>query len=175
MEIFVYAVSLLIAGLLAHAGISKLLPQNQHYYTDVIQGYGVPKNQSFALPRLIGLTELVIAILVLTPQFTTMGLTGAAILFAIYLIAFIKQLAQGKADANCGCAGPGANMMISPMLLLRNTVLISMCLLGMSIDFSSFSATWFIVIPLAISLGFVYHSCEQLIVNQQKIQMLHNT
>lgn len=175
MEFFAYAIKLLIAGLFIHAGFSKLQPQNQSYYADVIDGYGViPVSFSHAMPKLIGASEFVISMAVLSVSFAHFGLLAAALLLAVYLASFAKQLVQGQTDINCGCAGPGMDVKISPMLLLRNVILIGLCLTSVSVGASSLSTTWLLAIPLAATMGLIYLSCEQLIINQQKIVRLQN-
>ena len=179
LSIFAYAIALLIAGLFLHAGSNKLLSQNQSYYTDVIQSYGVaPSGVVPWLPRVIGSFESLIALLVLLPMFSRVGLFAAAGLLAVYLLVFAKLLMQGRADINCGCAGPGAEVRISATLLLRNGLLIVLSLFAanaVAVTAAEFIGTWFLILPLAAVLGLVYLSCDQMMVNQQKIEMLRNT
>ena len=179
MAFFAYAIALLIAGLFMHAGSSKLLSQNQRYYTDVIQSYAIaPGSLTPLLPRLIGSFESLIALLILLPMFSRVGLFAAAGLLALYLLVFAKLLMQGRADINCGCAGPGAEVKISSTLLLRNGILIALCLFSantVAVTAAEFITGWFLILPLAAVLGLIYLSCDQLIVNQQKIEMLRNT
>ena len=181
MTIFAYAIKLLIAGLFLHAGISKLNPQNQHYYQGVVQGYGFT-DSSFKLgsllnimPFIIGGFETLTALAIVIQQTTSFGLVAAAALLGLYGAIFAKQLLQGKADINCGCAGPGADVKISPMLLLRNGVLVALCVFALLVESSSFAASWFVVLPLAAVLSLIYLSSEQLMLNQQKIQMLRES
>jgi uncharacterized membrane protein YphA (DoxX/SURF4 family) len=179
MALFAYAIALLIAGLFLHAGSSKLLPQNQRYYADAIESYSIaPRSLSPLLPRLIGSFESLIALLILLPMFSRVGLFAAAALLAVYLMVFAKLLIQGRADINCGCAGPGADLRISGTLLLRNGILIALCLFAarlVTVTAAEFISAWFLILPLAVVLGLIYLSCDQLIVNQQKIEMLRNT
>ena len=179
LSIFADAIALLIAGLFLHAGSSKILPQNQRFYSDVMQSYAIaPSTLIPLLPRLIGSLEVLIALLILLPMFSSIGLITAAGLLAFYLLIFARLLIQGRVDINCGCAGPGAEVKISPMLLLRNGMLIALCLFAANTvtAITTVSAmSWFLILPLATVLGLLYLSCDQLIVNQQKIEKLRNT
>ena len=173
VNVFTGAIGLLIAGILLQAGLSKLSAENQGYYARTIQSYGVvPEAIALFLAKVIGVAEIAICALILIPATAKIGLLFASSLFAIYLLAFAKQLLQGKADMNCGCGGPGADLKISPMLLLRNATLIGLCLFAVDSQTVTFGIAWIVVIPLAIMLGLVYLSCDQLIANQQKIQLL---
>ena len=113
--IFAYAIQWLIAGILFQAGISKLPAENHAYYASAIQAYEMtPSALTPILPRAIGIFEVLICLLILMPMTSTFGLIAAAGLLGLYLMAFSKQLLQGRADMNCGCAGPGAEVKISP-------------------------------------------------------------
>jgi hypothetical protein len=176
VNVFIAAIELLIMGILLQAGFSKLSGENQSYYAKTIQTYGV-RSQAVAslLPRLIGAVELIICALILVPISAKLGVLLAGSLFGIYFFAFVKQILQGKADMNCGCGGPGADLKISPMLLLRNAALIGLCWFAISTQTVSLGIAWVLVIPLAAALGLVYLSSDQLIANQQKIQILGNS
>lgn len=176
VTIFTGAIELLIVGIVLQAGLSKLSAENQSYYATTIQTYGVgPQAVALFLPRLIGAFELMICALILVPISSKLGVLLAGSLFAVYFLAFVKQILQGKADMNCGCGGPGADLKISPMLLLRNAALIGLCLFAVSTQTAALGIAWVLVLPLAGALGLVYLSSDQLIANQQKIQILGNS
>lgn len=175
-EIVAYALQWLIAGIFLQAGVSKLQTENQHYYANAIEAYGMtPKSLTQILPGLIGGFEVLICLLILLPAATKLGLIVAAGLFGVYLAAFAKQILQGKADMNCGCAGPGADVKISPLLLVRNAVLTLLCLFAVSSAAVPLGFEWFLVLPMAGIFALIYFSSDQLIANQQKIQLLENT
>jgi len=176
MAIVAYAIKLLIAGLFLHAGFSKLQPHNQAYYRGVIRAYGVvPPGLIAALPRIMGGIEMLTAVAILLPFYSSTGLIATTGLLTLYLLMFVKQLLQGRADIDCGCAGPGADVKISPALLLRNIILIGLCVFAINAATATFLSIWFLALPLAMMFGLIYVSCEQLMVNQQKIKLLWNT
>lgn len=180
MTIVLFSLSLFVAAMFAQAGWSKLVPANQNYYQQVIQAYSVvptslPQPVLRLLPRMIGCIELTTAGLILVPAFTKIGLLLAAFLIGFYTLLFVKQLLDGKADIDCGCAGPGAQSKVSGLLVARNVVLlylVAIALFGLpSAGFSFHSLS----LPLAIMIGLIYLSADQLIANNQKIQLLSNT
>ena len=176
LQLLAYALQCLIAAIFVQAGLSKMPGENQNHYASVIDAYGMtPKSLSPVLPRAIGSFELCVSVLILLAATSKIGLMCAAALFGLYLFAFAKQLMQGKADMDCGCAGPGAGVKISPLLLLRNATLIILCLLAVQSDVVPFGLEWLLVLPTAGIFVLIYFSSDQLIANQQKIQLLENT
>jgi len=175
-SLMAYAMQILIAGIFAYAGISKLQLQNRAYYVRAIESYGLTIGAAASMfVRALGIIEVLVALMVLLPITKHFGLVGAVVLLATYFFAFAKQIIQGKADMNCGCAGPGAEVKISSVLLLRNLVLVLICLFALSQSSVPSGASWLIVIPLGLAFGLIYSSAEQLIANQQKIKLLSNT
>jgi len=164
-----------------HAGLSKLRPQNRNYYRGVAEAYEVvPRYLLSAFPLIVGSAETLIAIATVTAQTATLGLIAAMVLLSLYGLVFTKQLLEGKADVDCGCAGPDVDVKISPMLVLRNIVLVGLCIFAITVGSDSFSlsslaANWFLTLPIASMLSLIYLSFEQLVLNQQKIEMLRNT
>ena len=176
IQIITHALQWLIAGIFMQAGLSKLMTENQTYYANAIEAYAMaPKVLTPLLPRVIGAIEVITCLLILIPATAQIGLISAASLFTLYLLAFAKQIAQGKADMNCGCAGPGAQVKISPLLLARNAVLVLISLFASQSVALPFGYAWFLVFPAAAILASIYFSSDQLIANQQKIQLLGNT
>ena len=176
MSIFAYAIQLFIAGLFLHAGISKLSPQNQSYYQQVVQSYELLTSDLVKLiPFILGGFEILAALAILIKQTSSIGLIAATALLTLYGLVFVKQLVQGKTDINCGCAGPGADVRISPMLLVRNATLVALCVYAIMVGSSSLLENWFLVLPIAAVLSLIYLSSEQLMLNQQKIEILRKT
>jgi len=170
------ALQWVIAAIFMQAGVSKLRVENQAYYVNVIGGYAMtPKQLTPIMPRVVGCLELLCCMLILVPVTSRLGLVLAVCLFALYLSAFIKQIIQGKADMNCGCAGPGAEVKISPMLVARNALLILICLFALKSVGMPYGYQWFLVLPTAAVFCLIYTSSDQLIANQQKIQLMENT
>lgn len=56
------------------------------------------------------------------------ALLASAALLALYGVAIAVNLARGRRDIDCGCAGPAARQPLSGWLLVRNTLLVAMAL-----------------------------------------------
>ena len=63
--------------------------------------------------------------LLLGPAWYRLGAALAAALLALYAGAVAVNLARGRRDLDCGCAGPGARRPVSGALVVRNLVLLS--------------------------------------------------
>jgi hypothetical protein len=63
------------------------------------------------------------ALLVASPGWPAAGPLLAAALFLLYAGAIAVNLAVGRRDIDCGCAGPGARRPISGWLVVRNVAL----------------------------------------------------
>jgi uncharacterized membrane protein YphA (DoxX/SURF4 family) len=165
--------ALLIAGIFLAAGISKWQAENQLFYQQTIDAYAItPVRWTACLLKLLAIAEIGIALLSVVPLTQKFGLLLAAIMLSVYLYSFAKQLKQGKVDMVCGCAGSSKRLKISSGLLIRNALLIGMCILAIFTPVNSVTLSWFIVLPTAVLSGLFYLSCEQLISNNQKIQAL---
>lgn len=172
------AVALFMLWLFLSAGASKLNPSNLGFYQEIVVGYGVKLPElAKVLVWLIGALEVTAAILVVLPMFRLLGSILCAILLAVYGLAIAAQLIQGKIDQDCGCAGPGQSVKVSPALLIRNTLYI--CLIatiwltelsgasmGSGFAFSVFTLT------SALMMILISASAENLIANAQKLAVL---
>lgn len=56
------------------------------------------------------------------------ALLASAALLALYGVAIAVNLARGRRDIDCGCAGPAARQPLSEWLLARNALLVAMAL-----------------------------------------------
>lgn len=174
--VFLLGGAILIAVIFAHAGFSKLTPDNRVYYQTVIADYGLtPQSWSSHLVLFIGSIEILIALLTILSLTQTLGLMLASGLLTVYTLVFLKQLYQGKADMDCGCAGPSAGVKIGFGLVLRNIALILVCVVAI-INFPVITTdSYLLALPLAIALILIYSSIEQLVTNKQKIQAIRNS
>jgi len=76
--------------------------------------------------------EIGVAATLVAPGSRATGLLGAAVLLALYGGAIAINLARGRRDLDCGCAGPAVRRPISGWLLARNAVLALVALLGLA-------------------------------------------
>ncbi len=115
--------------------------------------------------------ELAIVVALLVPGSRTAGLLVSALLLLVYAVAMGLQLASGRRDVKCGCAGPASSITVSAPLLLRNLICAFLALLALlpgrelSVGFAG--------LGLSLSVaGFLvagYLNSEQLIANAQRL------
>ncbi len=167
------AFSFLIIGIFLVSGLSKLRKQNHWYYKNTIENYDmVPSAWAGPMVKFIACVEIFIALLTLVPSIQKVGLVLAACMLLIYGYSFIKQLEQGRVGIACGCSGPASDLTISAALVIRNAVLVLLCLVACLTPWGASQTNWSIVVPAAMALGLIYISIEQLLSNNQKIQAL---
>jgi hypothetical protein len=75
--------------------------------------------------------ELLVADLLLTPRVPRAGLLGAAGLLLLYAAAIALNLARGRRDIDCGCAGPASRRPIGGWMVARNLVIAAAALAGL--------------------------------------------
>jgi len=116
------------------AGLALLfLVAALHKTRDLGSFHATLANYRLLPPRATGAAALVVvggellaaATLLLAPA---LGAVAAAMLLAAYTGAIAVNLARGRRDIDCGCAGPARRQPIRPWLLVRNAVLIGAAL-----------------------------------------------
>lgn len=164
LSIAALAGALFTAWLLGAAGWHKLRAPD--YYGGVIAGYWHRLEPTGpALAWALGLAEIAIAIGLLVPQTRATAAVAAMALLAVYLGAMAVQIAQGKRDMDCGCAGPAARHSIRPALLARNALLIAIA----GLPLAAAPAASLVALPLVaattlLAIG-VYLASEGLLAN----------
>lgn len=177
------AISVFMLWLFLSAGVSKLNPVNRHFYTEVLNDYGVAlPDLARVLVWLLGVVEVLAAIFIILPTSRLLGAILCGALLMMYFCVIAQKIRQGKLDMNCGCAGPGGLVTLSPMLLLRNALLIGLLiLLAATLIPSGFSLSsiqafgidiWLLSLVVAVMMIFIYLSAEHLLANQQKLALL---
>jgi methylamine utilization protein MauE len=81
---------------------------------------------------LVALVEVAVAALLVTPGARSAGLGAAATLLVVYAGAVGVNLARGRRDIDCGCAGPAARRPISGWLVARNVGIAFVALAGLA-------------------------------------------
>lgn len=93
-----------------------------------VTGYALaPERFAGAIAVLLASAEAAIGVALLVPVSLGLreaALVGTASLLALYAAAIAVNLARGRRDIDCGCAGPNAKQPLSEWLLARNALLI---------------------------------------------------
>jgi len=124
-------VQLSVCGALAWvwvgSGIEKLrdLPRFRRIFADYRL---LPTRLSRAFAPLVAMAELGLAAGLLWPAARPTALLGVAGLLSLYSAAIALNLARGRRDIDCGCAGPQAGATLAGWLLLRNAALVAAAL-----------------------------------------------
>lgn len=166
-EAIANGIALFMAWLFAVAAVHKL--RSPEYYTRLVSAY-LPAQTGTRLPVfLIGLAELAIAIALLMPALQGPGFTGAAALLGAYAVMMAWQYSRGRADLECGCAGPASTLMVGPELIVRNLVCVGLAVLAQTSagHWPGSMAGASLALVVAFFMITVYLCSDQMIANAQ--------
>jgi hypothetical protein len=168
-EFIVISIALFLAWLFATAGLQKL--RAPIWYAGLISRYLDLQKLSRTLVVVIAISELACAILLLVNETRVLGLVFAAGLLVVYAALMMVQLQRGRADMNCGCAGPASDTSISPGLVYRNLVCAGLAVVAAALPLQGgvWSLSLLVTSGLvSLFMALVYVACEQLIANSQR-------
>lgn len=97
---------------------------------------------------------------------------GAAALLTVYALAIGVNLARGRRDLDCGCAGPASRSRISEGLVARNLILAGLALAA-SLPATARPFVWldaFTVAAAVLSLALVHLSSETILANAARLR-----
>ncbi len=134
----------------------------------------VPSSLVGVCAALIIVAEFAIGVGALVRSVATQAMVAGAVLLLIYAAAIGINLVRGRRDIDCGCTGPAVRQLLSGWLLIRNTALAGLALVG--------AATWterplsaadFVLVALAL-LGAMalYAAINQLMANAPRLNAL---
>jgi Methylamine utilisation protein MauE len=116
-----------LAVLLLATGVAKL--RAPAAFRAALAGYALlPGAWVPAAAALFVALELVLGAALLVPGAGAAPALGAAALLAGYSAAIAANLARGRRDIDCGCAGPAGRRALDGGLVLRNAVLVAAAL-----------------------------------------------
>lgn len=167
------ASSIFIFWLFAVAGSHKLNPNNDGYFSDLLEEYGI-KNSSVALSiaKAIGTVEIIIGVAIIVPYTRSISAVFAMAILFTYLLVMAKQYFEGKRDLDCGCSGPGSELKIGPAVLIRNSLLLIVAASCFNNSHGLFSEYWAFSILLSLSGILVYLCSEQIMKNLQHLKLM---
>ena len=131
------AIELVLRGGLALLLLGAALHKARDFaaFRSAVIGYALaPERVAGAIAALLTGAEAAIAAALLAPASIGLrapALVATALLLALYAAAIAVNLARGRRDIDCGCAGPAARQPLSEWLLARNALLIAAALLGL--------------------------------------------
>lgn len=165
--------TLLLSYLFVVGGWQKLA--DTAYFQQVITDYNIlPASWSASLARVLPFVEICAGLALLIPALQLPALGAVALLLTGYTFAMALNIARGRRDLDCGCAGPGQEQTIGGWLLGRNIVLISLALLSgpalqqLSLGWSG----WSLALLGATVLALFYHVFNQLIANNNLLRRI---
>lgn len=120
MNGFLLASRLVLAGVFAVAGLSKLLDRGGSRQS--LREFGVPGPLIGLLALGLPVAELVCAVLLVTPSFAWSGSILAAALLTVFTLAIVVNLAKGKTP-DCHCFGKIHSEAVGWGTVVRNALL----------------------------------------------------
>jgi hypothetical protein len=168
-DLIAMGVAWFLAWLLGTAAIHKA--RNAEHYQRLMSKYLNDLSVGPVLVWLLVAVELSLAVAMLLPQTQWLGLVGTALLLVAYASLMGMQLARGRADMKCGCAGPASDTTISPTLVLRNLACAVLALLATTPTISMDAGVAGIGLALFVAAfaALIYLGSEQLIANGQQM------
>ena len=117
------ALSLLLAGVFAVAGVAKL--RDAEGSRQALEDFGVPARFSRVGGVLLPLIEIAVAIALMVPATARWAALAAAALLAAFMVAIANAMRQGRAP-DCHCFGQLHSEPAGRSTLVRNAVLLAM-------------------------------------------------
>jgi hypothetical protein len=173
-EFIITAIALFFLWLFSVAGVQKLkaIP----WYANLIGRYFDRGAVPHMVVVLVAATELLCCALLIHPATRGVGLLLACLLLLGYALVMLLQMQRGRADMNCGCAGPASDTSISAGLVYRNLICAmlagaaaySVVAIGADAALMWNIAMILTTVLLTLFLVLIYVAFEQLIANSQR-------
>ena len=164
--IFIIASAIAIAVLLASAATHKVRAPAR-FARQLADYQLLPQALVRPSARLVPVVELGIAFALLVPLSRSWAALAAAGLLALYAAAIGINLWRGRADIDCGCAGPDQAQPLRPVLLVRNSALVALALLAsvapVARDMTLFDG--FVTLAAAAVALLIYAAADGLLAN----------
>lgn len=171
--VFSWAASIFLVAIFLQAGWQKLT-MPLHYQT-VIENYAIlPEAIVPPATFIIGLLELLAALAVFVPATHQVALLLLGSLLLGYMLVMALNIARGRADIDCGCAGPAHQQTISTALLWRNLLLMLITAFA-CLNEASRDIFWLDLVSIIAGGGsayLLYHISNLLIANHTQLVKL---
>ncbi|MEX2489441.1 MAG: MauE/DoxX family redox-associated membrane protein [Pseudomonadales bacterium] len=164
-----WGIAVFLAWLFLSAGWHKL--RSPSAFSAVLAQYLAAASDRQWLVYPLAISEFLLAVLLLLPATQVAGAMLASAFLALYAGVMTWQLAKGRRDVRCGCAGPASEVTVSPSLIIRNLMCAAAALVLVV------PAPWVTMSTAPVGLvafvgGFLvvlYLCSDQLIANSQKM------
>lgn len=168
--IYLLASAITVAVILASAATHKVRAPAR--FAKQLEDYQLlPKVLLKPIARGLPLVEIGVAFALLVPASRSSAALLAAALLALYAAAIGINLWRGRADIDCGCSGPDQAQPLRPVLLARNSVLVTLALVAsiapQARDLGFFDG--FVVIAASTVLLLIYAAAEGLLANGPRL------
>lgn len=163
------AVSVLLCGVLLHAGVHKLRAPLR--FAAIIDNYRLlPAGAGRWLVRPLGGVEALLGAALLLPAARGIAAPLVALLLLAYAAAMGINLARGRRHIDCGCGGAGERQPIGAGLVARNLLLAAFVLVPLLAAPAARALgwiDWFTVLCAALAGGAVYGGANRLLANHR--------
>ncbi len=169
----VTAAALALAVLLAMAAAHKLRAPAR--FAGQLAGYALlPAALVPAAARLLALVEALLALALLWPSTRAPAALATAALLVLYAGAMALNLARGRRDIDCGCAGPGLERPLGGALLVRNALLAALALLAAAEPLARALGGFdlFVIVAAAAAALFLYAAADGLLAHAPRLARL---
>lgn len=170
--VLIWSISIMLSGLFLTSGWHKVTAPA--YYRDLIGAYtGLPAFPADLGGRVMAFTEISIGVLLLLPASRIVVAWVAVVLLLVYSLLIASSLLRGL-DMECGCSGPLARQRLSPWLLVRNSVLLTVAwgVTRPALDRGMGPGDYLVILFSSVTLMCLYLACEQLLSNRDKLVLL---
>lgn len=161
--------AILVSLIWSHAGCLKLTRAEE--YAGIAEGY-LGRRLPTVLLRLLGATELLLAVVILMPSSRWWAASVSALVLSVYALVMWRQINRQHIAMRCGCGGFGTDTRVSTALVARNMVLVmAMIYLMLPVNIAVDR-----VFLTGAAMGMVLYVCylaiDQLIANGQRMRGL---
>lgn len=163
----------LLSILFASAAAHKL--RDVASFRSALEAYElVPTLWTVPVGAVLIAAEIGVALGLWLPRVAPVAAVAAAALLALYAGAIAVNLARGRRDIDCGCAGPARRQPISRALVARNAVLAAVALAS-ALPATARALTWIDAVTIIAGgalLALLYAAAEGLLANAPRSRAL---
>ncbi|UCE85051.1 MAG: DoxX family membrane protein [Deltaproteobacteria bacterium] len=166
----------LALGLLLLGSSWHKLRHGAHFHAALEQYRVLPSRSTRAAAAALTAAELCVGIALFAGVAPRLAALAAAALLGSYSAAIAVNLARGRRDIDCGCAGPGARRPLSEGLLARNAVLIfgaALC----ALPSGARPLVWVDALTVTAgvaALALLYAACDAALANGARLRAARN-